>query len=160
TQYPTDMKPGEGVIVEVLGEEGEPDVETAAVMRAFGLSDRFPDAALLQARAATETFSDQSMPADRLDLTPTLILTIDPPDAKDYDDAIHVLRLTGQPDGAVYELGVHIAHVAHFVIPDSDLDREAKRRGNSAYLPRRVVPMLPEVLSNGICSLQEGVNRF
>jgi ribonuclease R len=91
----------------------------------------------------------------RLDLTKEFILTIDPPDAKDYDDAISIKRTKGG-----WELGVHIADVAHWIPPGSALDEEAKERGNSVYLPRLVIPMLPEILSNGICSLQEGVPRF
>ena len=91
----------------------------------------------------------------RLDLTGEFIATIDPPDAKDHDDAISIKRLD---DG--WELGIHIADVAHFIEAGSALDREAADRANSVYLPRLVIPMLPEVLSNGICSLQEGVPRY
>ncbi len=148
----------EGVITEVLGEAGEPEVETLAVMRGFGLAEQFPPEALQEAREAARKISDH-VPPDREDLTPTFICTIDPPDAKDYDDAISIQRLDGASDAA-WELGVHIADVAHFVEPGSALDEEAYARGNSTYLPRKVVPMLPEVLSNGVCSLQEGVNRY
>ncbi|MCK9462346.1 MAG: RNB domain-containing ribonuclease, partial [Proteobacteria bacterium] len=84
------------------------------------------------------------------------IATIDPTDARDYDDAISVERRQG---GAI-RLGVHIADVSHFVVPGGALDEEARRRGTSVYFPRRVIPMLPEILSNGVCSLQEGVRRF
>jgi len=161
TRYPDADGPAQGVIVEVLGEKGEPAVETVAVMRAYGLPDKFPEEVLEAARQASLSFDDKTIPPDRLDLTGEFILTIDPPDAKDFDDAISITKFdTPQPDGAVWELGVHIADVSHFVRPDSPLDVEAKARGNSTYLPRRVVPMLPEVLSNGVCSLQEGVNRF
>jgi ribonuclease R len=156
--YPTDFKPATGVITEVLGDSGEPDVETLAVMRAYDLRDKFPDPVVAEARAAAAGFDDRQVPADREDLTGTFILTIDPPDAKDYDDAVSIRRLEQGP--AAWELGVHIAHVSHFVQAGGALDLEARRRGNSAYLPRRVVPMLPELLSNGVCSLQEGVNRF
>lgn len=159
--YPSVDGPGLGVIVEVLGEGGQPKIETVAVMRAYGLADEFPQEVLEQARTASRAFDENSVPADRLDLTKTFICTIDPPDAKDYDDAISIEKFeTSQPDGAVWELGVHIADVSHFVQPGTALDEEAKKRGNSTYLPRRVVPMLPELLSNGVCSLQEGVNRF
>ena len=145
----------EGVIVEVLGEAGEPEVETRSVMRAYGLAEKFPEQVMDQARAASQQLTDD-IPADRDDLTDTFICTIDPPDAKDYDDAISIAHTE---DGG-YELGVHIADVAHFVQPGSALDEEAYERGNSTYLPRKVIPMLPEVLSNGVCSLQAGVNRF
>ena len=116
--------------------------------------------AVEEARKAAARFDKESSEGpweDRLDLTDVLTITIDPPDAKDFDDAI-----TLQYDEASneFELGVHIADVACFVTPGGELDKEALRRGNSTYLPRRVLPMLPELLSNGVCSLQEGVNRF
>lgn len=160
--YPAGDDPGEGVIVERLGEAGEPDVETAAVIRAYGLAETFPQEVSADARAAIQGFDDNgAIPADREDLTGGFICTIDPPDAKDYDDAISIEKFDKpQPDGAVWELGVHIADVSHFVKAEGPLDVEAKERGNSTYLPRRVIPMLPELLSNGVCSLQEGVNRF
>ena len=162
TEYPDDRGAGaEGVILEVLGEAGEPDVETLAVMRAAGLHDKFPEQVMQQAREAARKLDDQELPADREDLTDTLIATIDPPDAKDYDDAISITRLEGNKKGQpAWELGVHIADVAHYVEPGSALDQEAYARGNSTYLPRKVVPMLPEVLSNGVCSLMEGVKRY
>ncbi|MEM6393411.1 MAG: VacB/RNase II family 3'-5' exoribonuclease [Planctomycetota bacterium] len=148
----------EGVITEVLGDAGEPDVETLSVMRAFGLDVKFSDAVLREARAAAKKM-ESSGDEGRLDLTDTLIVTIDPPDAKDFDDAISLKKLDGK-GGGQWELGVHIADVAHFVEPGSELDQEAYARGNSTYLPRKVIPMLPEVLSNGVCSLQPGVKRF
>jgi len=167
-QYPDDRGDGAvGVITEVLGEAGEPDVETLAVMRSAGLIEKFPDEVMQQAREAARKL-DEDIPADREDLTGELICTIDPPDAKDYDDAISVTKLeNGQANsggsklpGAAWELGVHIADVAHYITPGSALDLEAYDRANSTYLPRKVIPMLPEVLSNGVCSLMEGVNRF
>ncbi|MCC6680041.1 MAG: ribonuclease R [Phycisphaeraceae bacterium] len=145
-----------GVITEVLGEAGQPDVETLAVMHAYGLPDQFPEQVVEQARQAAATFKPDQLPPEREDLTNLFICTIDPPDAKDYDDAISIERT----DDGGYQLGVHIADVAHFVRPGSALDQEAQQRGNSTYLPRRVIPMLPELLSNGVCSLQEGVNRY
>src|SRR5690606_33217080 len=89
-------------------------------------------------------------------LRDSFIITIDPPDARDFDDALSLERT----DGKGFKLGVHIADVSHFVTPGSPLDVEAKARGNSVYLPRLVIPMLPELLSNGVCSLQEGVPRY
>ena len=154
----------EGVITKVLGDAGRPDVETPAVIAAYDLPGEFPEACVDQAREATQSFDSQiaawrdkgpSALTGRIDLTKEFILTIDPPDAKDYDDAISIKRTA---DG--WELGVHIADVAHFIEPGSPLDVEAKDRANSCYLPRLVIPMLPEILSNGICSLQEGVPRF
>lgn len=163
--YPENGRLGQGVITKVLGEAGEPDVETQAVIFAYSLpSNEFPEACVNQAREATARF-DAEMEAYekggiealdmRLDLTGEYITTIDPPDAKDYDDAISVKKTK---DG--YELGIHIADVAHYIPIGSPLDIEAADRANSVYLPRLVIPMLPEVLSNGICSLQEGVLRY
>lgn len=160
-EYPDDRGDGAvGVITEVLGEAGEPDVETLAVMRSAGLIEKFPDEVMQQAREAALKLDDD-IPAGREDLTGEMICTIDPPDAKDYDDAISVTKLDGTNKGEpAWELGVHIADVAHYITPGSALDLEAYDRANSTYLPRKVIPMLPEVLSNGVCSLVEGVNRF
>ncbi len=165
TEYPEGQALAEGVITRVLGEAGQPDVETQAVIAAYALpSDDFPDDCLDQARESTRYFDDAvgrflsegpSALPDRLDLTEDYITTIDPPDAKDYDDAISVKRTDNG-----WELGIHIADVAHFIAPGSPLDVEARERGNSVYLPRHVIPMLPEILSNGICSLQPQVPRF
>ena len=145
----------EGVIVERLGEMGQTQVEALAVIRAHGLEDESSEAALAVARAAVDAFD----PADtrgREDLTGQTIVTIDPPDARDFDDAI---GLTRERDGTV-TLGVHIADVSHFVEEGTALDADARRRGTSVYLLRKVLPMLPEILSNGVCSLQEGADRF
>jgi ribonuclease R len=168
TAYPDGNLVAEGVITRVLGEAGRPDVETQAVIAAHNLPGEFPESCVAQARAATEQFAREISAYEaeglgalggeraRLDYTKKFVLTIDPPDAKDYDDAISIERLPG----GGWELQVHIADVAHFIAPGSPLDVEAKDRGNSCYLPRLVIPMLPEILSNGICSLQEGVHRF
>jgi ribonuclease R len=154
-------EPTEGVIVERLGEAGEPHVETLATIRNYALAEEFPEPVNRQARQASEKMNDPDAQA-RTDLRDTFIATIDPPDARDFDDAISIDKLdpADQPDRACWELGVHIADVAHFVPIGSALDEEAYARGNSTYLPRKVIPMLPEVLSNGVCSLQEGVDRF
>jgi len=150
----------EGVIIEVLGESGIPDVETQSIIRAYALGGKFSKEVMEQARAAALKMdgTEDQIPADREDLREELILTIDPPDAKDYDDAISIKKF--DQGEAAWELAVHIADVAHFVEPGSALDEEAYNRGNSTYLPRKVIPMLPEVLSNGVCSLQEGVDRY
>ena len=154
-EYP---KPGElpaGVIVERLGAGGEAAVETLSVIRAHSLPDEFSEAALREARRAVDTFSPAKV-RGREDLSGETILTIDPPDARDYDDAI---SLQENDDGTV-TLGVHIADVSHFVPDGGALDTDARKRGTSVYFPRRVLPMLPEVLSNGVCSLQEGQPRL
>ena len=153
-QYPG---PGEfpaGVIVEQLGGKGRLEVETLAVVRAHGLEERFPDAALADARASIQDFDGS--PDGRTDLTRQVIITIDPADARDFDDAI---GLEIHNDGRC-TLGVHIADVSHFVREGTSLDEEARRRGTSVYFPRKVLPMLPEVLSNGVCSLQEAQSRY
>ncbi|HMN40206.1 MAG TPA: VacB/RNase II family 3'-5' exoribonuclease [Phycisphaerales bacterium] len=162
TKYPQGNDLGEGVITKVLGEAGLPDVETQAVIAAFGLPQEFPKECVEQARAAASQYEadlregDKHGWTDRIDMRNEFIITIDPNDSKDFDDAISI---SPAPDGGWY-LGVHIADVAHFIPPGSPLDLEARERGNSCYLPRLVIPMLPEVLSNGICSLSEGAARF
>jgi len=169
THYPQGGGPmgsilAEGVIVDVLGAAGVPSVETQATIAAYNLPGEFDERVVAQARRCTEQFDreverfeydHENAIKDRDDLRAQFIITIDPPDAKDYDDAIQLRRTK---DG--WALGVHIADVAHFIPPGTPLDEEAKVRGNSCYLPRLVIPMLPEVLSNGICSLQEAVPRF
>lgn len=154
--YPEEDYYGEGVITRVLGDAGKPDIETQAVMLAFGLSDTFPEEVVDEARQATTAF-EGSGDEHRDELSDRLIFTIDPPDARDFDDAIDI---SFDEERGEWELGVHIADVASFVISGSALDQCAAERGNSVYLPRHVVPMLPEVLSNGVCSLQEGVRRW
>jgi len=151
-------QPGElpaGVIVEKLGAGGHLEAETLAVIRAHGLSDEFPAQALQDARAAVKRFDPRDANG-RQDLTGLAVITIDPPDARDFDDAISITR----EGNSRVTLGVHIADVSHFVRPGTALDAEARRRGTSTYFPRRVVPMLPEILSNGVCSLQEGQRRY
>ncbi|MBN2582242.1 MAG: ribonuclease R [Planctomycetes bacterium] len=153
--YPAMNQRAEAVIVEVLGPRGAPGVDTLAVIRQFDLPDEFPEAVLNEARAAADRFTDEEI-ARRTDLRGLLVVTIDPEDARDYDDAISIEPL----DGDLMRLGVHIADVSFFVRPGSPLDTEAATRGTSVYLPTMVLPMLPELLSNGICSLQEGKDRL
>ena len=144
-----------GVIVEHLGEKGRIEVETLAVIRAHGLPDVFADETMADARAAVGGF-DPSRDGRRENLAGQTVVTIDPDDARDFDDAISL-----RPDGrGGMILGVHIADVSHFVREGGPLDVEARQRTTSVYFPRRVVPMLPEILSNGVCSLQEGQDRF
>ncbi len=156
TSYPQEGEPAQGVITRVLGQPGEKDVDLKSVLIQFNLPEEFPPECLDQARQAVDKFNSLQSWPDRLDLSDRVICTIDPDDAKDYDDAISLTRMN---DGN-WELGVHIADVSHFVEPGSPLDEESKLRGNSCYFPGFVVPMLPEILSNGVCSLQEGVPRL
>ena len=156
TSYPEDNRPAQGVIVEVIGAAGEKDVDLRSVIVQFNLPAEFPESCFKQARAAVARFEAKANLADRLDLSDRIICTIDPDDAKDYDDAISLRQL----QNGNWELGVHIADVSAFVEPDSALDEEARQRANSCYFPGHVIPMLPEILSNGVCSLQQDVPRL
>jgi len=156
-QYPSAGNLPAGVIVERLGVSGSTQVETLAVIRAHGLADEFTPAAMDDARAAIARFeAGDGAFKGREDLSGLTVITIDPPDARDFDDAV---SLQAGRDGTV-TLGVHIADVSYFVVEGRPLDADAARRATSVYFPRKVVPMLPEVLSNGVCSLQEGVRRL
>ncbi len=143
----------EGVIVETLGPADDPSTDTLAVIKQFGLPEAFPEEVVKEAENAAVLVD---RPGARLDCRALVTFTIDPARARDFDDA---LSLEPGPEGT-QELGVHIADVAHFVRPDSALDREAMRRGNSVYLPDSVLPMLPEALSNGVCSLRPDEDRL
>lgn len=156
TDYPTERSGARGVIVKVLGSAGEPNVDTLSIIEQYELPQEFPDAVLSEARRITEEFSLSDAIADREDLSGLTIITIDPEDAKDFDDAISLEEV----DENLWELGVHIADVSHFVKAGSALDEEARLRANSVYLPGTVLPMLPELLSNGLCSLQERQPRL
>jgi ribonuclease R len=153
--YPTEKYLARGVIIEVLGKAGRYDTEIKSIIRQFHLPTEFDAPCLEQARAAAAEF-DPERPGTREDITNKVIITIDPPDAKDFDDAISLEK----DSRGNWVLGVHIADVSFFVSQNSPLDAEAKNRGNSVYLPAKTFPMLPEILSNGICSLQPGQKRF
>ncbi len=153
--YPRDRYLARGVIVEVLGRAGQYDAEIASILRQFHLPSEFEADCLEQARSAAASF-DPECADGREDITDKVVVTIDPPDAKDFDDAI---SLETDSQGR-WVLGVHIADVSRFILKDSPLDEEARERGNSIYLPGKTIPMLPEVLSNGICSLQPDQRRF
>ncbi|QDU79956.1 Ribonuclease R [Polystyrenella longa] len=154
-RFPSHQAEGEAVITKVLGPRGEPGVDLQLVMYEYGLPQEFPDAVLEAASQEAELF-DEDVIGDRLDLREELIVTIDPKEARDFDDAISLKK----NEAGHWVLGVHIADVAHFVKPGSTLDREATQRGNSVYLPQMVIPMLPEVISNGLASLQADRNRY
>jgi ribonuclease R len=153
--YPSEKYLARGVIVEVLGRAGQYDAEIESVMHQFHLPREFEAECLEQARSAALSF-DPEQAGGREDISDKVIVTIDPPDAKDFDDAI---SLEMDADGNSV-LGVHIADVSHFIAKGSPLDEESRERGNSIYLPGKTIPMLPEVLSNGICSLQPEQRRF
>lgn len=155
-RFPTPDDRGEGVITEILGPRGQPGVDTLSVLRGFEIPDNFPEEVLEEARQAATLYREENLHG-RDDLTEWTIVTIDPADAHDFDDAI---SLRVDPRSHHWQLGVHIADVAHFVPAGSMLDSEARKRGTSVYLPQRVVPMLPELISNGLASLQEGKVRY
>ena len=154
-RFPSHLRDAEGVIVEVLGAAGEAGVDTLTVIHEFGLPGPFPEGALAESRRQAERFREE-VPAGRRDLTDRVIVTIDPVDARDFDDAISLERI----DRGHWLLGVHIADVSHFVEEGSPLDQEAKARGTSVYLPDRVIPMLPEIVSNNLASLQPDRVRY
>src|SRR5438477_13005485 len=145
----------EGDIIEILGPASAPGVDMLSIIRKYHLPTEFPGDVIDQANRISETVDSQKLEG-REDLRKEFIITIDPDDARDFDDAIHVEKI----DNGGWRLGVHIADVAAYVEPDSALDREAYRRGNSVYLPDRVIPMLPQRLSNGVCSLNPEVDRL
>ncbi|MFR5601998.1 MAG: ribonuclease R [Lachnospiraceae bacterium] len=148
-----DKKP-EGVITEIIGHVNDPGTDILSIIRAYGLPEGFPDDVMAQTAKLPDEVDSREM-AGRLDLRHLETVTIDGEDAKDLDDAITISR---HEQG--YTLGVHIADVTHYVTEGSPLDREALKRGTSIYLVDRVIPMLPHKLSNGICSLNEGVDRL
>jgi ribonuclease R len=145
----------EGAIIELLGPSSAPGVDMLSIIRKYHLPTEFRKPVLEEAEQIPETVREE-MFEGREDLREKFIVTIDPDDARDFDDAIDVERIPG----GGWRLGVHIADVAAYVKPGSALDREAYLRGNSVYLPDRVIPMLPERLSNGVCSLNPAVNRL
>ncbi|QDT41314.1 Ribonuclease R [Gimesia alba] len=153
--FPSKDYLGQGVISKVLGPHGKPGVDLLSIVYEFGIPMEFPEEVLKEAREQASLF-DETKLGNRRDLTKETIVTIDPADARDFDDAISLTR----NEKGHWLLGVHIADVAHFVKEGSILDREAKRRGTSVYLPGQVIPMLPEIISNGLASLQEGQIRF
>ena len=153
--WPTATYLAQGVITERLGKVGRYDSEIKSIIRQYRLPDEFDENCLAQASSAAAEFRPEHIDG-REDITEKIIVTIDPLDAKDFDDAISLDKNT---EGNLV-LGVHIADVSFFVPPDSPLDTEAKNRGNSVYLPGKTIPMLPGVLSNGICSLQPDRERF
>lgn len=149
-----EKKAPRGKIVEVLGYPDEPHVDMEAVIRKYGLSVEFPASVLRELETLPQTPSPGEL-ARREDWTDRTVITIDPASARDFDDAISI---TATPSG--WTLAVHIADVSHFVKPGGSLDGEALRRGNSTYLPDRVLPMLPPRLSDDLCSLRPDVVRL
>ena len=155
TRFPKGGLPPAGHVIEILGRPGDIGVDTEIIIRKHHLPHEFPAEVLAEAHSVPQEVSNEDL-RGRRDFRNLPIVTIDGETARDFDDAVHVARLAN----GGYELQVHIADVAHYVRRGSPLDREARLRGTSVYFPRRAVPMLPEELSNGICSLNPKVDRL
>ncbi len=155
TEWPQEHRKAEGRVSEILGNIGDVGLEILSIIKQNDLPLQFPDAVLEAARKVPKTIKKSEL-AGRRDLRERTVVTVDGEDAKDLDDAVYVEQL-GKNE---YLLGVYIADVSYYVTEDSTLDKEARERGTSVYLVDRVLPMLPERLSNGICSLNAGEDRL
>ncbi|MDR2156327.1 MAG: ribonuclease R, partial [Clostridiales Family XIII bacterium] len=166
-KYPDGHNAAEGLVLEVIGKAGEAGSDLKALARGFGVTERFPSKVSAEAEALRKHVTDDDIRPDRTGKTPGqrpprrdlrghTIFTIDGADSKDFDDAVSIDKL----NNGHYLLGVHIADVSHYVKENAPLDEEALKRGTSIYLPGMVIPMLPAALSNGICSLNENVDRL
>lgn len=159
TKRATDSKSAEGSIVEVIGHKDKVGVDLISIIKQYNIPTEFPNDVIRECRFILGEIPPQELMSElnhRRDLRNKTIMTIDGDDTKDYDDAVSI-EMT--PEGH-YLLGVHIADVTHYVKENAPLDKEAIKRGTSVYMPGKVIPMLPEKLSNGICSLNPKVNRF
>ncbi len=154
-EWPKNAKNPIGKVKNVLGKKGENNTEMNAILADYGFPLSFPKEVEAEANAIPEQVSKEDL-KNRRDFRPVTTFTIDPVDAKDFDDAISFQKL----DNGNYEIGVHIADVSHYVKPDTPLDKEAFQRGTSVYLVDRVIPMLPERLSNGVCSLRPNEDKL
>ncbi len=150
-----DSKNPEGEIIKILGAPGEHETEIHSILAEYGLPYTFPEEIEKEADEINRNIEEEEV-NKRRDMRKILTFTIDPKDAKDFDDALSIQKL---PNGN-WEVGVHIADVSHYVTPGTSLDQEAYDRGTSVYLVDRVVPMLPEVLSNDVCSLRPNEDKY
>ena len=155
TEWPTEAKNPLGEVVDILGEAGKNDTEMHAILAEYGLPYRYPENVEKAADAIPDEIPAEEI-ARREDFRPIATFTIDPRDAKDFDDALSIRKL---PSGR-WEVGVHIADVTYYVKPGSIIDKEAEKRATSVYLVDRTVPMLPERLCNYICSLRPGEDKL
>jgi ribonuclease R len=155
TDWPEGAKNPIGKITQILGEQGENDTEMNAILAQFGFPLSFPPEVEKEADEIPEEISESEVKRRR-DFRDTITFTIDPADAKDFDDAISFKKL----ENGNYEVGIHIADVSHYVVPGTALDKEAYARATSVYLVDRVIPMLPERLSNGVCSLRPNEDKL
>ncbi|QBQ40586.1 ribonuclease R [Sphingobacterium psychroaquaticum] len=154
-EWPKDAKNPIGKVKSVLGKKGENNTEMNAILADYGFPLSFPKEVEAEANAIPEEIPAEEI-KKRRDFRNTTTFTIDPFDAKDFDDAISFKKL----DNGNYEIGVHIADVSHYVVPNTELDKEAFDRATSVYLVDRVIPMLPERLSNGVCSLRPNEDKL
>lgn len=154
TDYGSDERNPEGRVLEILGHINDPGVDILSVIKAYGLPEEYPDAVMDQIESIVDEVPEEDK-TGRVDYRDLQTVTIDGEDAKDLDDAITLSK-----EGDMYHLGVHIADVTNYVTEKSPLDKEALKRGTSVYLVDRVIPMIPHKLSNGICSLNQGVDRL
>jgi len=156
TEWPDPTKSPRGEIIRVIGKTGEHNAEMLGIVYESGFEIDFPHEVENEAQAWKEKYKNEDKLKDRRDFRETTTFTIDPIDAKDFDDAISFKRLANGD----YEIGIHIADVSHFVVEKTELDREARKRGTSVYLVDRTIPMLPEVLSNNLCSLNPNEPKY
>ena len=154
-KYPKDGKKAEGKIIEVIGGVNEAGVDMLSLIKEYDLPAEFPKPVILEAKSKPQKINEKDLKY-RKDLRKEIVFTIDGEDAKDLDDAVSVKK----KENGNYILDVHIADVSHYVSENSLLDKEAYIRGTSIYMLGRVIPMLPRELSNGICSLNQGQDRF
>lgn len=154
TDYGTKGRKPEGVITEILGHRNDPGVDILSIVKNYDIPTEFPEDVMKQVENIPDEVREEDK-VGRKDIRDWQTVTIDGEDAKDLDDAITLTKENG-----MYTLGVHIADVSHYVVENSPLDKEAVKRGTSVYLVDRVIPMIPHKLSNGICSLNQGVDRL
>lgn len=155
TSWDDEEKNPKGEVIDILGVTGENTTEMHAILAEYGLPYRYPEAVEKAADKIGAGITEEVV-ASRIDMRGTTTFTIDPKDAKDFDDALSIKKLKN----GNWEVGVHIADVTHYVQPDTIIDKEAQKRATSVYLVDRVVPMLPEHLSNGICSLRPDEDKL
>ncbi|MDO8590278.1 MAG: ribonuclease R [bacterium] len=156
TLWPDTSKSPKGEVIRVIGRAGEHNAEMLGIVYESGFEVDFPAEVEQEAQAWKEKYKQEDMLKDRKDFRETTTFTIDPADAKDFDDALSFKIL---PNGGC-EIGIHIADVSHFVVEKTELDREARNRGTSIYLVDRTIPMLPEILSNDLCSLNANEPKY
>ncbi|MEK7187078.1 MAG: RNB domain-containing ribonuclease, partial [Patescibacteria group bacterium] len=156
TSWPDPVKSPLGEIMRVIGRAGEHNAEMQAIVYERGFEIDFPSEVEREAEKIKENYAQEEKLKDRRDFRDVATFTIDPEDAKDFDDALSIREIGANK----YEIGIHIADVSHFVKNKTLLDKEAEKRGTSIYLVDRTIPMLPEVLSNDLCSLNPNEEKF